>query len=334
VDPNHRLDRRTVLLGTGAVAGGLSIAGCLGANGEADPDLYATPAADEFEAVVDSMWLEEHLSDVELLDIRDTTAFTEGHIAGAHRLPETAMLENHYEETADGYEATPDAVADVVADAGITPADDVVVYGAGSNLWETYAIYTLRAIGHDGTVSLLDGGFSVWTAADGETETGTPEPTTASYDPELEMDVIATRDRVAATVDEDGADVQLVDNRSPAEYRGEHGNDDVSRRGHITGAVNIEFTQNLIDDGDRLRSPADLETLWLDDAGLDPAEEAISYCSTGVRGSVGWFIMEQLGWETVRNYEGSWQDWGTLSEADGYYYTSGPDTGTVVDTFA
>jgi len=71
------------------------------------------------------------------------------------------MLENHYEETADGYEATPDAVADVVADAGITPADDVVVYGAGSNLWETYAIYTLRAIGHDGTVSLLDGGFSV-----------------------------------------------------------------------------------------------------------------------------------------------------------------------------
>lgn len=318
----------------GAVAGALSLAGCLGANGEDKPELYTTPAADEFDAVVDSMWLDDNLEDVKLLDIRDEGAFTDGHIAGAYRLPDTDLMRDHYAETDDGYEASPEVIADIVADAGVTPEDDVVVYGEGSNLWETYAIYTLRAIGHGGTVSLLDGGYPVWDDAGGDTETGTPDPATGSYEPALETDVLATRERVAANVREDGADVQLVDNRSPAEYFGTERSNAVSRHGHITGAINVQFTQNLVDGGERLRSPAELERLWLDDAGLDPSAETISYCSTAVRGSVGWFITEQLGWETVRNYEGSWNDWGTLSEADGYYYTTGEGTGTVIDTFA
>ncbi|MFA9501527.1 sulfurtransferase [Natrinema sp. H-ect1] len=332
---DRRADRRTVLRGIGTAAGGLSLGGCLGETREAaEPDLFQTPAADAFEAVVDSMRLEERLADVALLDIRAEDAFTEGHVAGAGRVPRSDLLDAHYEETPDGYRASPDAVADAIGAAGIAPDDDVVVYGEGSNLWETYAIYTLRAIGHEGRVSLLDGGYAAWTASNGETETGAAETATQEYEPDLEMNVIATRSRVAANVREDGADVQLVDNRSPAEYRGEERDDDIDRHGHITGAVNVEFTQNLVDGGERLRSPADLETLWLDDAGLDPSEETISYCSTAVRGSVGWFVMEQLGWDTVRNYEGSWEDWGTLSDADGYYYTSGPDAGTVVDTFS
>ncbi|ELY70618.1 sulfurtransferase [Natrinema versiforme] len=334
MDSNRPHGRRTVLRTIGTAVGGLSLAGCLGVNQDREPELYTTPAADEFEAVVDSMWLDEYLEDVELLDIRAEDEFAAGHIAGAHRLPDTELLRDHYEETADGYEASPEVIADIVADIGIEPDDDVVVYGEGSNLWETYAIYTLRAIGHDGTVSLLDGGYPVWDDAGGDTETGTPDPATASYVPELETDVIATRERVADNVREDGADVQLVDNRSPAEYVGTQKSDAVSRHGHITGAINIEFTQNLVDGGDRLRSPDDLEQLWLEEAGLDPAEETISYCSTAVRGSVGWFVMEQLGWETVRNYEGSWNDWGTLSEDDGYYYTTGEGTGTVIDPFA
>ena len=323
-----------MLRGIGAAAGGLSLGGCLGGDRETDPNLYATPAAEEFEGVVNGVGLEERLDDVEPLDIRDESAFAAGHIPGAHRLPRSDLLDGAYEETADGYRASLDRIAGVLENAGVASDDDVVVYGEGSNLWETYAIYTLRAIGHDGDVSLLDGGYSAWTNADGDTETGTPESATGSYDPELDTSVVATRERVAAAVDEDGAAVQLVDNRSPAEYRGQERSDGVSRHGHITGAINVEFTQNLVDGGDRLRSPADLETLWLDDAGLDPTEATISYCSTAVRGSVGWFVMDQLGWDTVRNYEGSWQDWGTLSEADGYYYTSGPNSGTVVDTFS
>nr|WP_245549711.1 rhodanese-like domain-containing protein [Natronococcus occultus] len=148
-------------------------------------------------------------------------------------------------------------------------------------------------------------------------------------------DVLATRARVAERVHEDDADVQLVDNRTPEEYRGKDDDDDrVTRHGHITGAINVDFTQNLVDDGARLRSPAELERLWLEDAGLDPSEETISYCTTAVRGSVGWFVIEQLGWGECRNYEGSWLDWGTLSEDDGYYDSACADSGTVIDTFA
>ena len=329
----RRTTRRTFLATAGSVAA-VGAAGCLGRGGD-EPENYTTPAASEFDTVVDAQWLEAHLGGVALLDVRDESEFTDGHIEGAHRLPDTELMRNHYQETDEGYEASPEVIAEIVADAGITPNDDVVVYGEGSNLWETYAIYTLRAIGHGGTVSLLDGGYTVWEAADGAVETGTVAPEDAAYEPELNMDVIATRAHVAERVHEGGADVQLVDNRAPDEYFGTDDDDDrVTRHGHITGAVNVNFPQNLIDGGERLRSPEELERLWLEDAGLDPTEETITYCTTAVRGSVGWFIMELLGFEDVRNYEGSWHDWGTLSEADGYYYTSGEGTGRVVDTFA
>ncbi|MDG5821240.1 rhodanese-like domain-containing protein [Natronococcus sp. A-GB7] len=325
---------RRAVLRTASVAATAAIAGCLGTLREDDPENYTTPAAAEFDDVVDSSWLEDNLESVKLLDVRDESEFTEGHVAGAHRLPDTELMRNHYEETDDGYEASPEVIAEIAADAGIEPDDDVVVYGEGSNLWETYAIYTLRAIGHDGTVALLDGGYTVWEAADGAIETGTPDAESARYEPELDTNVVATRARVAERVHEDGADVQLVDNRTPEEYRGEDDDDRVTRHGHITGAINVDFPQNLVDDGARLRSPEELERLWLEDAGLDPGEETISYCTTAVRGSVGWFVMEQLGWEECRNYEGSWLDWGLLTEDDGYYYSSCADSGTVVDTFA
>jgi len=311
-----------------------TIAGCQASTTQTERDPQATPAAAAFDAVVDVPWLRDNLESVELLDVRDESAFTDGHVPGAHRLPNTEVLRDHYAETDAGYEASPAVIADIVAAAGITPADDVVVYGEGSNLWETYAIYTLEAIGHEGTVALLDGGYAFWMDAGGEVATGTPAAESADYEPDLDTAVIATRERVAENVDAEGAAVQIVDNRSPAEYYGTDTDARVSRHGHIPGAINVEFTQNLHENGLRLRSPAELETLWLDDAGFDPDVETISYCSTAVRGSVGWFVLTQLGFEAVRNYEGSWLDWGTLSAEDGYPYVSGEGTGTVVDTLA
>ncbi len=327
------LSRRAVLASAGTAAT-LAITGCLGSLREDDPDNYTTPAADAFDGVVDSQWLEATLADVALLDVRDEDAFTEGHVAGAYRFPDTEMMRDHYAETDEGYEASPEVIADIAAAAGIGPDDDVVVYGSGSDLWETYGIYTLRAIGHEGTVALLDGGFPVWAAADGEVETGTPNPHEGSYEPDLHWDVIATRADVAERVDADGASVQLVDNRTPGEYTGEDEDDVTERQGHIPGAINVTFPQNLVDGGERLRSPEELEELWLEAVGFDPEAETISYCSTAVRGSVGWFVMDQLGFESVRNYEGSWHDWGNLTTEDGYPYESGEGSGTVVDHFA
>jgi thiosulfate/3-mercaptopyruvate sulfurtransferase len=271
---------------------------------------------------------------VHLLDARDEEAFSEGRIPGAYHFPDSEMLDSYAEETSDGFEVSPEAIAWTLSEAGIEPDDDVVVYGAESNLWETYAIYTLNALGHEGQVSLLDGGFTVWDAAGGETVSEAPEAQEATYEPELDTGVVATREFVADNVDEDGAAIPILDMRSPEEYWGVDERGDLSRFGHVTGATNLNFVQSIDDEAGRLRSPEELETLWIDDAGISPDETAVAYCQTAIRASVGWFVLDQLGWEDVRNYEGSWADWGTLSEDNGYYYTSGEDTGTVVDTFA
>lgn len=324
--------RRTFLASVASAT--TAVAGCLDGGGVAEPELYATPAAEAFEAVVDVNWLEANLEDVRLLDVRAEDRFAEGHIEGAHRFPDVEQLTDQYEETEDGPRASLEPIAAVLADAGIDRDDDVVVYGAGTSQLETYGIFTVRAIGHEGTVSLLDGGVSAWEDADGPTETGPVAPEDGTYRPELERAVLATRASVAECVDEAGVDCHLVDSRTPEEYAGLDDYDDrFERHGHVTGAINVDHTQNVTDDGRRLRSPETLEQLWQIEAGLDPDEPAITYCVSGIRGSVAWFVLDQLGWADVRNYEGGWLDWGTLSTDDGYEYTAGERTGTVVDPF-
>lgn len=327
--------RRRLLTVTGSAAA-TALAGCFGGmRGNEPSSPNTTPAAGEFDGVVDAQWLADHRDDVALLDVRDEDAFEDARIAGAHRLTDT--IHDHYEETDGSPETSLDETGAVLESAGVAEDDDVVVYGDGMTMWVTHGAYTLEAIGHEGEVAVLDGGFPAWADADEEAASGSideePEPT--EYEAELATDVLATRADVAERVHEDGADAQLVDNREPAEYHGLDDDDDrFDRHGHITGAINVNFSQNFVDDSSRFRSPEDLEDLWLEHADLDRDEETISYCTTGVRGSVGWFVMEQLGWDDVRVYDGSWVDWGTLSEVDGYYYTSGEEMGTVVDPFA
>lgn len=327
---------RTSRRGFLASAGGalVATAGCVGVLDDEPPDVYTTPAAAELESVVDSQWLEDHLDDVALLDVRDEDAYRDARIPGANHFSNTEMLHSHSEETEDGFEASPDVIAWTLGRSGIEITDDVVVYGAESNLWETYAIYTLNAIGHQGSVYLLDGGFSAWNASDGETVADAPEPQEATYEPEVDTNVIATREFLAEHVSESDAEIPILDMRSPDEYWGNQEYDDTERDGHITGATNLNFVQSIDDEVGRLRTPEELEQLWIDDAGLSPDDLTVTYCRTAIRASVGWFVLEQLGWEDVRTYEGSWADWGNLSEEEGYYYTTGEDTGTVIDTFA
>lgn len=331
-DGRTRTSRRSVLASAGAALA--ATAGCLGALDDDPPEAYTTPAAAEFDGVVDSQWLTDNLDDVRLLDVRDEEAFRDARIPGAHRFSNSEMLDSNAEETADGFEADPDVIAWALTRAGIEPDDDVVVYGAESNLWETYAIYTLNAVGHEGDVHLLDGGFSVWDSGDGETVSEPPESNDAAYEPELDTSVVATREFLAENVTEDGSEIPILDMRSPEEYWGVEEYDGTERDGHVAGATNLNFVQSIDDEAGRLRTPEELETLWVEDAGLSPDDPVVAYCRTAIRASVGWFVLEQLDWDDVRNYEGSWMDWGNLSGEDGYYYTTGEDTGTIVDTFA
>lgn len=346
--PPEQPSRRRFLAAAGTAT--LTAAGgWFDASAREDSPLHATPAADAFDGVVDAQWLEERAADVAVLDVRADRAVAESRIESALGLSVLGELADHEGAAGppdDEHRLSFESFAAAVESVGVEPADDVVVYGDGSLLWEAYGVYALRAIDHDGAVALLDGGFPVWEDVGGAVETDAPATATADalaeedgsaperYDPASEVDVRATREDVAAHVDEDGADVQLVDNRSPAEYYGLDEDDDrFERHGHVTGAINVHFTQNLDAKGRRLRDPDELERLWFDETDLDPTIETISYCVSGVRASVGWFLMDQLGWSDVRNYEGSWLDWGNLSEADGYHYTTGEGTGTVVDPF-
>lgn len=322
----HHSSRRRFLGAVGTTAS-VAMAGCLDTLGNEDE--AETPAAEAFDAVVDPSWLTDHHDEVALLDVRSDEEMSAGHIEGAGRLSET--IHSTYRDTDDGPETELDVLADALGAAGVERDDDVVVYGEETTMWATHGVYTLEAIGHEGSVFLLDGGFDAWEGTDGAVTTGDPEPVEASYEtPNLERRVLATRGDVAERVDEDGASVTLVDNRGPAEYTGEDEDDNHERHGHITGAINLHFPQNVANG--RLRSLEDLEALWLEEADLDPGAETISYCTTGVRGSVGWFVMSQLGWDDVSVYDGSWNDWGVLSADDGYYYTSG--SGTIVDRFS
>lgn len=329
----NRSTQRLTRRGTLALAGSsiAAAAGCLGALDSDPPDAYTTPAADEFDNVVDSQWLSDNLDDVTLLDIREQEEFDSSRIPGSNHFPQDELLTAHSDETPEGFEADPSTISWYLEGAGIEPDDDVVVYGAEANLWETYAIYTLRAVGHEGTVALLDGGFSIWDKADEETVSEAPDRDRSTYEPSVQFDEVATREHVAEQVDEDGAASPIIDMRSPEEYWGVDETDGVERNGHVRGAINLNFTQSLDRDAGRLRSPETLEELWLDEAGLDESDSVVTYCLTAIRASVGWFLLNELGVEDVRNYEGSWMDWGNLSNDEGYYYTSGEDTGTVVE---
>jgi len=310
-------------------------AGCLGSTDSDDeqPSAYTTPAAAEFDGVVDSQWLESNLDDVHLLDARDEEAFSEGGSPArtTSRIPRCWTATPRRPPT--GSRSPRGDRVDALGSGDRARRRRGGVRRGVEPLGDVRHLHAQRARPR-GQVSLLDGGFTVWDAAGGETVSEAPEAQEATYEPELDTGVVATREFVADNVDEDGAAIPILDMRSPEEYWGVDERGDLSRFGHVTGATNLNFVQSIDDEAGRLRSPEELETLWIDDAGISPDETAVAYCQTAIRASVGWFVLDQLGWEDVRNYEGSWADWGTLSEDNGYYYTSGEDTGTVVDTFA
>lgn len=330
----HRATRRTFLIASGTAAVTAS-AGCLGGD---EPERYTTPAAADFDNVVDTQWLEENIDDVKLLDVRHEDDFTESRIEGAHFFGEgeDRTYYREFVEADEGYLPDLDAVANVAERAGIDRTDDVVVYENSSNHYAMRTVVMFWAAGHEGNVYMLDGGFPVWDEADGPTASGTPDPEGGTYEVgEVDRNVIATRDWLHEYVDEDGAEVTLIDQRSGDEHLGNvdpgyHHTYTFERFGHIPGSININHPQNGVGDYDRLRSQEELEELYIDDAGLDRSEEIVTYCVSGIRSSPGLFVLSQLGFEDVRMYEGSWRDWGNLP-VDEYPYSQDPQL--IVDTY-
>ncbi len=266
------------------------------------------------DVLVSTDWLGEHLGDagVVVAEVDENTdLYDEGHIPGAVKLHWRDDLQDPIErdlvEKAD-FEA-------LLGGRGIGNGTTVVLYGDKNNWFAAYAYWYLKIYGH-ADVRILDGGRQKWIDEGRELTTDVPSPAVQSYSAQERDETIrARRDQVLQWITESGR--ALVDVRSPQEYAGElmappgYEQEGASRTGHIPTAQSIPWAQAVSDNG-TFKPADDLRALYAG-KGVTADKEVTAYCRIGERSAHTWFVLhELLGFENVRNYDGSWTEWGNL----------------------
>jgi thiosulfate/3-mercaptopyruvate sulfurtransferase len=272
-------------------------------------DGYANAAA-----LVSTEWVAEHLNDpaVRLIEVDvDTSAYDQGHLPGAVGFNWATQLSDQIQR-----DIPPKAQWEqLLSSAGVWPDIKIVFYGDNNNWFAAYAYWVARLYGHT-DVALMNGGRKKWEL---EGRALTTEPTTVKTTKYQAKDVDLTfrayardvHDYVGAT---DGK--ALVDVRSPAEFNGDivapPGLPETAQRaGHIPGASNIPWGQTVNEDG-TFKSPDALRDLYAA-KGVTADKDVVAYCRIGERSSHSWFVLSQLlGFPKVRNYDGSWTEWGSV----------------------
>ena len=269
------------------------------------------------ESLVTTDWVAEHGNDanVRLVEVDvDTSAYDEGHIAGAVGWNWQSQLQASLRrDLISGAEL--EALLGV---AGIDNNTTVILYGDNNNWFAAWAFWQLKYYGH-GDVRLMNGGRAKWVADGRPLTTDAPSHAAKSYRAsEPNQDIRAYRDAVLGAVS--ASSIALVDVRAPAEYSGELlapanlPQEGAQRGGHIPGAANIPWGQAVNEDG-TFKSADDLTALY-GGKGIDGSKETIAYCRIGERSSHTWFVLTQLlGFQNVRNYDGSWTEWGSIVNA-------------------
>jgi thiosulfate/3-mercaptopyruvate sulfurtransferase len=264
------------------------------------------------DVLVDADWVEAHGSDpgVVLVEVdEDTSAYDKGHIRNAVKIDWKADLQDPVRRDfvdKAGFEA-------LLSERGISNDDTVVLYGGNNNWFAAYAYWYFRLYGHRG-VKLLDGGRKKWELESRELVTDVPQrPKTSYHAQEQDKAIRAFRDEVVAAIGERN----LVDVRSPDEFTGRllapaHlPQEQAQRGGHIPTAKNIPWSKAAEEDG-TFKSDDALRTLY-GDAGVDFSKDTIAYCRIGERSAHTWFVLhELLGQPNVKNYDGSWTEYGSL----------------------
>ncbi|HEU5203809.1 MAG TPA: sulfurtransferase [Candidatus Limnocylindrales bacterium] len=269
---------------------------------------YANPSA-----LVDADWAEEHLSDpnVRFVEVDvDTTAYEQSHLRGAVGWNWTSQL-------ADGIRrdiATKEDLSELLSQSGIGPDTTIVLYGDNNNWFAAWAYWQLRLFGLR-DVRILNGGRKYWL------DNGLPVTTDVpSYSPtgiqlgDPDFSLRAFRDDVLPRLGD--PNLALVDVRSPAEFNGEviappGMSETAQRAGHIPGAASIPWAQTVREDG-TFKSREELAALY-EGKGITADKDIIAYCRIGERSSHSWFVLhELLGYQRVRNYDGSWTEYGSL----------------------
>ena len=270
---------------------------------------YAHP-----ESLVSTEWVAEHGSDanVRLVEVDvDTGAYEQGHIAGAVGWNWQSQLQQPVRRDL----ASKEEIEELLGGSGIGNDTTVVLYGDNNNWFAAWAFWQLKYYGHR-DVRIMNGGRAKWEAEGRPLTADAPSPAAASYTAgEGDQSIRAYRDQVLARVNE--GNVALVDVRSPAEFSGELlapanlPQEGSQRGGHIPGAANIPWGQAVAEDGS-FKSADELRELYGGN-GIDGSRDTIAYCRIGERSSHTWFVLTQLlGLENVRNYDGSWTEWGSI----------------------
>ena len=270
---------------------------------------YANP-----DALVATDWLDEHLDDatVRVIEVdEDTTAYEKGHIRGAVAWNWATDL--HTDVGRDYKDQG--GFADLLSAAGVGAETTVVLYGGNNNWFAAYAYWLLKLRGFD-AVQLLNGGRKKWELESRELVDEVPsyEPSGHVFLGEERPELRAFRDEVVAKV---GSGTGFVDVRSPEEFRGEklapdHLPQEQSQvPGHIAGAANIPWAQAANDDG-TFKSADELRALYAAQ-GITADRDVVAYCRIGERSSHTWFALQELlGYPAVKNYDGSWTEYGSL----------------------
>jgi thiosulfate/3-mercaptopyruvate sulfurtransferase len=279
------------------------------------------------ERLVSGDWLEEHLGSPGLVVVEsdeDVLLYETGHIPGAVKIDwHTDLNDPVQRDYVDGA-----AFAALLGSKGITRDSTIVIYGDKNNWWAAYALWVFTLFGHD-DVRLLDGGRAKW-EADGRAYTTEPESAASVDYPVVERDDARIRAFKEDVLEHFGN--PLIDVRSPEEFSGQrttapaYPEEGTLRAGHIPSAQNVPWAQNVAPDG-TFKPVAELDAIYRDGAGLQTGDSVIAYCRIGERSSHTWFVLTHLlGFENVRNYDGSWTEWGSAVRVP---IVKGSEPGTV-----
>jgi thiosulfate/3-mercaptopyruvate sulfurtransferase len=265
------------------------------------------------DVLVDTQWVEDHLEDpsVKIVEVDENPAlYAEAHIPGAIGFDWKTDLQDQVKRDFLG----PEAFGELFGSHGISNDDTIVLYGDRNNWFAAYTYWYLKYYGHD-NVRLVNGPREKWISEGRPTTTEVPSLEPARFTAQPGDDTIrAKRDEVFAAL-ENGR--KLVDVRSPQEYSGEliampgYEQEGAQRGGHIPGAASVPWAQAVQEDG-TFKSADDLRRLYAA-KGIEEGADVIAYCRIGERSAHTWFVLhELLGHDKVKNYDGSWTEWGNL----------------------
>lgn len=283
---------------------------------------YAHP-----EALVSTEWVDQNKGSAGLVIIEcdeDILLYSTGHIPGAIKLDwHTELNDPVTRDYIQGQE-----LATLLSSKGVSRDDTLVIYGDKSNWWATYAFWVLKLFGHE-DIRIMDGGRAKWVAEGRELSKDVPNREATNYP------VVIRDDSTLRAFKEDVFEhfgKPLIDVRSPQEYSGErthmpdYPDEGALRGGHIPTAASVPWAKAVRED-QTFKSLADLNQIYRVEAGIDEHSDVIAYCRIGERSSHTWFVLKYLlGIPRVRNYDGSWTEWGSAVRVP---ITKGSEPGSV-----